>query len=96
MIEWTYFEKRDGPSPGTRGPENPNLDSSDITTGKQELVLCNMEDIITVMVPLAAASPVISANLNSFRNMVALTGDVDKHTHKHTQDTPPTTHHTTF
>jgi len=77
MIEWTYFEKRDGPSPGTRGPENPNLDSSDITTGKQELVLCNMEDIITVMVPLAAASPVISANLNSFRNMVALTGDVD-------------------
>lgn len=36
-----------------------------------------MEDIITVMVPLAATSPVIIANLNSFRIMVALTGDVD-------------------
>lgn len=44
-----------------------------------------MEDIVTVMVPLVATSPVIIANLNSFRIMVALTGDVDDDVRPYTE-----------
>lgn len=36
-----------------------------------------MEDVVTVMVPLAIISPVVAANFTSFRHMIALTAGTD-------------------
>jgi hypothetical protein len=86
MIEWEYSEEQDSPSPGNGGPEWPDTDPSDFSRSyKHELILYSMEDIITVMVPLAATSPVIVANLNSFRILVTLTGDVDDDVRPYTE-----------
>ncbi|KAL7273238.1 hypothetical protein RUND412_003923 [Rhizina undulata] len=77
-IEWSYSEEKESQNPGTSTPNSGRSghDQCD-NSSKQTLILFNMEDIVTVMVPLAATSPITVANINSFRDMVGLTGNID-------------------
>ncbi|KAI5836795.1 hypothetical protein DFP73DRAFT_589437 [Morchella snyderi] len=84
-IEWKYSEEQDQPSSAHGGPGSQSDISDSPRSYKQELILYTMEDIITVMVPLVATSPVVSANLNGFRTMVSLTGDVDDDVRPYTE-----------
>ncbi|PWW73151.1 hypothetical protein C7212DRAFT_284973 [Tuber magnatum] len=60
-VEWRYSE----------GEEQGHQESAPF-----KVELSNMEDIITVMVPLAATTPAFLASLNNFKDTIYLSGDI--------------------
>ncbi|RPA94530.1 hypothetical protein L873DRAFT_1701105 [Choiromyces venosus 120613-1] len=69
-VEWTYSEEENQ----SQGPVGYSHQQG---TDRHKLQLSNMEDIISVMVPLAATSPYLLATLNSFKDMIYLQGNVE-------------------
>lgn len=71
-IEWAYQER----AVGAQSPSGGDIDYVELWESKRELQLCSLEDIVTVMVPMAVTSPILLSNFTTFRTMMALTGDV--------------------
>lgn len=72
FVEWAYKER----STGAQSPSAGGIDYVELSESKTTLTLRHLADIVTVMVPMIATSPILLADFTSFRTMMALTGGV--------------------
>lgn len=68
-VEWAYLG-----SENAGGVERSDVDLAHFKRGP--IRLRTMEEVVTVMVPLFATSPIFLANLTGFRSLMALSGNI--------------------
>lgn len=71
-VEWAYRDLGAGAQSSSAG----GIDYVELSGSKKGLKLRHLADIVTVMVPMIATSPILLADFTSFRTMMALTGGV--------------------
>ncbi|CZR66268.1 uncharacterized protein PAC_16169 [Phialocephala subalpina] len=71
-VEWAYQERNVGGQSSSAG----GIDYFELYGSREVLKLRHLADIVTVMVPMIATSPILLADFTSFRTMMALTGGV--------------------
>ncbi|KAI0878836.1 hypothetical protein GGS24DRAFT_486997 [Hypoxylon argillaceum] len=71
-VEWAYQERTAGAQSSAAG----GIDYVELSGSKKTLKLRHLEDVVVVMIPLIATSPILLSDFTSFRTMMALTGGV--------------------
>ncbi|KAI1637585.1 hypothetical protein F4809DRAFT_661083 [Biscogniauxia mediterranea] len=71
-VDWAYQQDKSRARTSLGG----GIDYVQLTKSEKTLSLRHLEDIVTVMIPMIATSPIFLANFTSFRTMMALTGGV--------------------
>ncbi|KAB2573874.1 hypothetical protein DBV05_g7478 [Lasiodiplodia theobromae] len=74
FVEWAFLEKNlDASSSSLVG----GIDYNELSTSLRKVRLSSLADIVNVMVPLIATSPILLADFTNFRTMMALSGGVE-------------------
>ncbi|KAI1504945.1 hypothetical protein F5X99DRAFT_331585 [Biscogniauxia marginata] len=72
FVQWAYLEDKSH----TQTTLGGGIDYVELSNSETKLSLRHLEDIVTVMIPMIATSPIFLANFTNFRTMMALTGSV--------------------